>query len=207
MPLRDIAMSTQEPDPPLPRRPEDLSEIRRLRREALQHLDAEEHPAPSVVYGGPAPVYGGPAFGGRVTRRWTLRRILLLIAALLAGIGATLFGVKRFAAPVYGGPPIPPQPQPDGSDEKHPNPVYGGPVSPGPEDQLRPKPKPTPKPHRPTAVPAPSPRVVPPPNPTPVKPAAAVYGGPVPPPQPRPNPVYGGPPPRPIPQPKPQDPQ
>ena len=189
MPLRDIDMSTQETDPPLPRKPEGISEIRRLRREALEHLDAEEHPAPSVVYGGPAPVYGGPGLGGRITRRWTLRRILLLIAAILAGLGATLFGVKRFAAPVYGGPPIPPQPKPDGSDEKHTNPVYGGPVSPGPGEQLRPMPKPSPKPHRHTPTPNPNP-VAAPPAPAPhvvVRPAAAVYGGPAPRPVPTPS--------------------
>jgi hypothetical protein len=198
-------MSTQQPDPPLPRKPVDLSEIRRLRREALEHLDAEERPSPGVVYGGPAPVYGGPAFGGSVTRRWTLRRILLLIAALLAGLGATLFGVKRFAAPVYGGPPVPPQPSPDGSVDKHPNPVYGGPVPPRPLER---KGKPSPKPHRP--APAPNPVVVPSapsPQPTAIKPAAAVYGGPVPRPQPPQNhpsaPVYGGPVPRPVPPPQP----
>jgi len=163
MPLRGIAMSIQEPDSQLPRKPEDLSEIRRLRREALEHLDAEEHPSPSVVY-------GGPAFGGRMTRRWTLRRILLLIAALLAGLGATFFGLRRYRypAPVYGGPPVPPQPNPDGSDDKKAAPVYGGPAPrPLPKPPVSPK-KPTPASGNPPAPPNPAPKN-PPPQPLPAQ--------------------------------------
>ena len=173
MPLLDISMNNQEPDPPLPRKPEDASQIHRLRREALEHLDAEEHPSPGAVYGGPAPVYGGSPFGGgSVSRRWTLKRIFIILFGLIAAaLAALFFGRHPGPGPgnvIYGGPPPRPDPGPG-------NPVYGGPVPPppGPDDKLK-KRKPS---ARKRAAPKP---------PSEPPPAAAVYGGPAPqPPQPQ----------------------
>jgi hypothetical protein len=169
MPLRGIAMNTQEPDPPLPRKPEDVSELQRLRKEALQHLDAEERPSSATVYGGPAPVYGGPPSGGPVTRRWTLKRILILVFSLVAAALAALFALwKRPPAPpivIYGGPPIQ-------RDPRENQPLYVTPTTPVPGDK---------HPHR-KPSPVPGPKPTPPQQPPP---AAAVYGGPAPrPPQP-----------------------
>ncbi len=136
-----------ESDPPLPRVPDDPENLRRLRREALRRMEEDEHRWAAVVYGGPpidpetkeperppaAAVYGGPAMGGGspVTRRWTLKRILVFLAALLAGLTALFFGARKIAVPVYGGPPIPPQPMPQPTPGPRENqPVYGGPVPP-----------------------------------------------------------------------------
>jgi hypothetical protein len=191
-------------DPPLPRIPEDPESLRRLRREALRELQDEEElfarapvygtpPPPedrgsaATVYGGPPPqerptaatVYGGPAMGGggQLTRRWTLKRILILLAAVLAGITAIFFGTRRPPAPVYGGPPIEPQP-------KENYPLYGG-----PPPRPRPTDQPPKKPHHsvpagPNADSGPnssnSPNSSNPPGPRPNPSAAAVYGGPPP---------------------------
>jgi hypothetical protein len=181
-------------DPPLPRLPEDQENLRRLRREALRKLRDEEellwrapvyggppppaeHNSPTTVYGGPPPqeppsagtVYGGPTMGGggQVTRRWTLKRILFLVGAILAGLLALFFGTRKITAPVYGGPPIDPSPKDN-------YPVYGGPVPPP-----SPRPEPTPKRHQ--AVPSTTNqhRSSNPPELQP-KSAAAVYGGPPP---------------------------
>ena len=60
---------------------------------------------------GPAPVYGGPP----ITRRWTLRGIIMLVVSALAAIAAGLFAYQKITAPAYGGPPAPvptPPPQP-----------------------------------------------------------------------------------------------
>jgi hypothetical protein len=152
-------------DPPLPRSPDDAENLRRLRENARRELEREERPYPAAVYGGPppAPVYGGPPqFGGApVTRRWTLKGILLLLGGIIGGLVALWFGARRYVAPVYGGPPIqPPNP---------PAPVYGGPPPPNPEP-------PNPAPSNPGwTQPAPSPQ----PNPAP-NPPAPVYGGPPP---------------------------
>ncbi|HTS28885.1 MAG TPA: hypothetical protein VMH81_23605 [Bryobacteraceae bacterium] len=99
------------PEPPLPKPPGDEENLRRLRREAAERLDREQHssPPPAPVYGGPAPVYGGPApvYGGPpVTRRWTIRGVLGALAAL-----AGFWAYRKMTTPAYGGPP-PPQPKP-----------------------------------------------------------------------------------------------
>lgn len=175
MPLRGVAMFPKEPDPPdivppLPRPLDEGNEIRRLREEARRNLDAEERP-PAAVYGGPTPVYGGPPFGGgSVSRRWTLKRIFLVLFGLIAAaLAALFFGRRPGPGPgnvIYGGPPPRPDPGPA-------NPVYGGPVPPpDPKGALK---KRKPSPRKPAA---PKPPSGPPP-------AAAVYGGPAPrPPQP-----------------------
>jgi hypothetical protein len=139
-------MRSTQPDPPLPRLPEASGELNRMRREALRNLLSEEG-------SGPAPVYGSAPPGGRFTRRWTLRRFLVLIAGLLAALAAALFGFRRAAMPVYGGPPTPPQP-----------------LNPLPPD------------HAPSTTPSAGAHGSrrPQPRPSPIRPSAAVYGGPVP---------------------------
>jgi hypothetical protein len=151
-------------DPPLPRSADDAENLRRLRENARRELEREERPYPATVYGGPppAPVYGGPPQfdGGPVTRRWTLKGILLLLGSIIGALVALWFGARRSVAPVYGGPPIPnPQPNP-------PAPVYGGPPPPNPEP---------PNPARP------NPGWAPQPSSPPAQQPAPVYGGPPPP--------------------------
>jgi len=121
-----------DPDTPFPRSPDDPDKIRRLRAEAMRNLAEEERAAP-------APVYGGPSMGagGSVTRRWTLRRILMILVGAAGAIIALFFVGRRIVAPVYGGPPIPQPP-----NDNPPAPVYGGPVPPAP----RPGPPPQPAP-------------------------------------------------------------
>jgi hypothetical protein len=97
--------------PPLPRPPDDADALQRLREEAMRRMENEPRP----VYGGPAPVYGGPP----VTRRWTLRGILMLIAGAVAAIAGGIWGYEKMTTPVYGGPPAP-----------EPKAVYGGPTPP-----------------------------------------------------------------------------
>ena len=130
-------MAESESNPPLPRLPEDPENLRRLRREALRRMEEDEERMPVVIYGGPPPqqqdrppavtIYGGPPIGGSgVTRRWTLKRILIVIAALIAGLTALFLGTRKVVAPVYGGPPLPPEPRP-APDRRENAPVYGGP--------------------------------------------------------------------------------
>jgi hypothetical protein len=104
-----------EPQPPLPRPPGDERNLRRLRKEAAGRMGREE-PVPAD----PITVYGGPPF---VTRRWTLRGILMLVVAALAAIATAIWGYRRIAVPVYGGPPAP---------------VYGGPPPPQPPPPAEP---------------------------------------------------------------------
>jgi hypothetical protein len=155
---------TPDSDPPLPRLPDDPDNLRRLRADALRRLDEEERAAP-------APVYGGPSMGGgdSVTRRWTLRRILMILIGAAGAIIALFFVGRRIVAPVYGGPPMP-------GPDNPPAPVYGGPLPPAPNPAPKPAPSPefAPKKH-------PKPRPEQPPQP---KPQATVYGGPPPPPPP-----------------------
>ena len=95
--------------------------MRQLLDDARRKMEEEEYMRTM-----PRPVYGGPP----VTRRWTMRGIVMLIAGALAAIAAAVFGMWKMAAPVYGGPPAP---------------VYGGPVVP-PE-------RPPQKPDEPPVVP------------------------------------------------------
>jgi hypothetical protein len=116
----------------------------------LRQMEQEERPAPMPVYGGP-PQFDG---GGPVSRRWTLKGILLLLGGIIGALLALWYGTRKTVAPVYGGPPAPnPQPSP-------PAPVYGGPPPPQPQP-LQPQPL-QPQPWQPN-----------PPGP--------VYGGPPPP--------------------------
>ena len=61
-----------------------------------------------------ATVYGGPP--SPITRRWTLRGILLLIVGAIVALAAAIWGYKKVTVPVYGGPPAqvptPPPPEP-----------------------------------------------------------------------------------------------
>lgn len=180
---------TPDSDPRLPRSPQDEGNLRRLREEAARRLLAEEklqaemetsRESAAPVYGMPPPerpsaatVYGGPP-AGLVTRRWTLRGILLLALGVIGGILAAIFGWRRWSAPVYGGPPAP---------------VYGGPVpqptpiSPdNPTSPVKPRIKPAPKP-KPSSKQPLEPELKPQDVP---RPPAPVYGGP--PPHPRPAP-------------------
>ena len=103
-------------DPRLPRSPEDPDELLRLREDALRRLEKEERP--------PAPVYGGPPpadRGGWVTRRRTLRELLLVPVGTVGAIVARLFGGRRMVGPVYA------QSGPQGQ-ARPPAPVYGGPA-------------------------------------------------------------------------------
>jgi hypothetical protein len=197
-----VTESGPESDPLLPRVPEDPENLRRLRREALRRMEEDEFRAAAAVYGGPPPntdlgklpqpgqsgpmaatVYGGPTSGGggSVSRRWTLKRILILLAALLAGLTALFVGTRKISAPVYGGPPIQPNPEPNPDPgPKENQPVYGGPRPPDSDDRdrrrNRPKP-PTPREDSPEQGP-----VIPHDSSNPSSPAA-VYGGPPPEPQ------------------------
>jgi hypothetical protein len=91
----------EPPQPPLPRPPGDPENLRRLRQEAVERMQREESssadPRPSPQQRPPAPVYGGPPI---ITRRWTVRGILLLIAGALAAIAAVFWGRRRVPAPV-----------------------------------------------------------------------------------------------------------
>jgi hypothetical protein len=141
---------TSPPEPDLPRSPKDEANLRRLRKEARRRLAEDEGLQLDKLRADPVDdgslserlssitVYGGPIWGGEapagqlpdesrqpVTRRWTLRGILLLILGLVAAMLAALFGLSRRPSPVYGGPPAP---------------VYGGPP---------PKPQPSPPPSSP----------------------------------------------------------
>jgi hypothetical protein len=194
-------------EPQLPRVPEDLDALRRLRREALRRLEEEEHGSPVVVYGGPpvdpsqdgplqperlpAAVYGGPPLGGgSVSRRWTLKHILILIGTVLAALSALFFGARKLSAPVYGGPPLPPQPRPapvvepyqEPAPSRDNQPVYGGPKP------YEPEPRPTPNSSHPNASnpDASNPDAS---NPDASNPDASNPGASY------PNAVYGGPPP------------
>jgi hypothetical protein len=85
----------------------------------------------------------GGGGGGHVTRRWTLKGILMLLAAVLACLIAIFVGARKLVAPVYGGPPIRPEPP---ADRKESAPVYGGPPlyerEPQPDGDERPNPRP-----------------------------------------------------------------
>jgi len=178
---------------------------RLLAEESLQAEMDKLRSFPMTVYGGPplgrpsgrlsdsqsegqsdrpfaATVYGGPpGGGGPVTRRWTLRGILLLILGILGGAIAAIFGYRRLTAPVYGGPPAP-------GPGKFPAAVYGGPV-PRPDPSLeQPKIQPDPKTKQHS-----KPHGEPPPQPPAPAPGPSVPS--------RPAPVYGGPPPKPQPPP------
>jgi hypothetical protein len=83
--------------PPLPRRPDDSDALRRLREDAARRMEEDERMQPRPVYGGP-PI---------VTRRWTLRGILMLIAGAVAAIAGAIWGYEKVTTPVYGGPPAP----------------------------------------------------------------------------------------------------
>ena len=124
-------------DSRLPRSPEDPDNLRRLREEAVTRLEAEERRASAPVYGGPPPrpeppaperpdaitVYGGPPLGGGgpVSRRGLLWGLILAALAALGALIAWLIRPRKIfpsssqelhsqPAPVYGGPPIRPQP-------------------------------------------------------------------------------------------------
>jgi hypothetical protein len=132
-------MTTPDSEPPLPRQPHDPKNLARLREEARRRLDHEER-SPAPAFGGapPAPVYGGAPI---VTRRWTLRGIVALVAAALAAVAAVVTRkwiasshpgeTSRPAATVYGGPP-PPTPTPPVDSSGPPAPVYGAPPMPPP---------------------------------------------------------------------------
>jgi hypothetical protein len=125
--------------PPLPRPPDDPENLNRLREEARRRMEAES------LRDVPRPVYGGPPI---VTRRWTLRGILLLIAGAIAAISAAIWGYQKVAVPVYGGPPVPtpvPEPAPVSPSPTHAAPVYGGPPpQPAPEPPVSKAPPPAP---------------------------------------------------------------
>src|ERR1700691_4975239 len=114
---------TPDSQPPLPRRPDDPENLERLRKEARGRLDKEERP--------PAPVYGGAPI---VTRRWTLRGLVLLVLGALAAIAAWFWFGVRPPATVYGGPPLPVPPEPSKKSDspppdvpqRPPAPIYGG---------------------------------------------------------------------------------
>ena len=105
--------------------------MRRLREQAAERLKWEE--AQKETSRDTAPVYGSPAYfaerAGRepstvyggpptpVTRRWTLRGIVLLILGAISALAAAIWGYRKITAPVYGGPPAA---------------VYGGPPAPAP---------------------------------------------------------------------------
>ncbi len=178
-----------ESDPPLPRLPEDLDNLRRLRREALRRMAEDEDRMPVVIYGGPPPqpdrptaaaVYGGPTMGDKgVTRRWTLKRILVILAAMLAGLMALFFGTRKNTNPVYGGPPVQPRPGPVAEPVGKENaPVYGGPPmydrEPRTDKDQSPNQDPYLRDQRPTRQPD---RPIDPADPDPSLPAT-VYGGP-----------------------------
>ncbi|HLK63503.1 MAG TPA: hypothetical protein VKU19_08685 [Bryobacteraceae bacterium] len=97
----------EQPQPPLPKPPADEENLRRLRQEAAERMRREAASYP------PAPVYGGPP----ISRRWTLRGIVTLVASAVAALVAGLWGYRKVVTPVYGGPP---------------NAVYGGPPPPQP---------------------------------------------------------------------------
>jgi len=143
--LRRYTVAMVPPEAPLPRPPGDEENLRRLRQQAAERLAREEPPGPEPWVGPrpPAPVYGSPF--RMATRRWSLRRILVLIGSLVAAIAAIWKLRKvpqiRISAPVYGGPPAPtpppPQPQPQ-ADPRQSAPAYGGPPP-------QPPPQPTPR--------------------------------------------------------------
>jgi hypothetical protein len=156
-------------DPPLPRSPDDPDNLRRLRENAFRQMEQEERPAPMPVYGGP-PQFDG---GGPVSRRWTLKGILLLLGGIIGALLALWFGTQRNVAPVGGGPTAPnPQPSP-------PAPVVGGPPPPQPQP---PQPQPwQPNPPGPVYGGPPPPQPQPQPQPSQPNPPGPVYGGPPPP--------------------------
>ncbi|HEY4361966.1 MAG TPA: hypothetical protein VGN17_13395 [Bryobacteraceae bacterium] len=95
--------------------------MRQLLDDARRKMEEEEYMRTM-----PRPVYGGPP----VTRRWSIRGIVMLVAGALAAIAAAVFGWNKMAAPVYGGPPV--QPVPPNGEITPPAAVYGGPPPPQP---------------------------------------------------------------------------
>jgi hypothetical protein len=147
-PLYTCAMEPSQP--PLPRPPGDEENLRRLRKEAAERMAREVPmgPKPSPAYR-PAPVYGGPPI---ITRRWTLRGVLMLMVSSLVALAAALWGYRKITTPVYGGPPapspsgpVPPStvyggPPPPQESQRPPAPVYGGPPPPQPSPPQPPAP-------------------------------------------------------------------
>jgi hypothetical protein len=70
----------------------------------------QDEPTTAPQRNPPTTIYGGPP----ITRRWTLRGILLVIVGALAALAAAIFGYKKITTPVYGGPPAPRPPAPGG---------------------------------------------------------------------------------------------
>jgi hypothetical protein len=113
--------------PRLPRSPHAPDNLLRLREDALRRLEQEERAILTLAKGEPARTDRD----GSMTRRRTLRELLLVPLGVVGAIVARLFGGRRVVASVYAQsePPKPqvqqpplPRPEPERA------PVYGGPA-------------------------------------------------------------------------------
>lgn len=92
-------------EPTLPRPNDDPDRLKKLREDARKRLDAESH---EPEYPMPAPAYGGPTLPAPMrSKSWTMRGLLIVAAAILAGFIAWFVGRVVVPMPVYGGPPMP----------------------------------------------------------------------------------------------------